>query len=350
MKTEWLIYGANGYTGRLIAKRAQELGKTPVLGGRNRESVTRLANELGLKHDVFAVSDPNEVAAHLKKYAVVLHCAGPFEFTSPTMVEGCLIAKCHYLDITGEIGVLDSLLKQGDRFAAEGITVIPGVGFDVVPTDCVAARLKALLPNATKLTLAFQATGGPSRGTMSTMIEKMGHGSYQRKNGKFVAVPAGSRTRRVRFKNDEKLCVQIPWGDVASAFYTTGIPNIEVFTTATTPMVLAMKGMGIAKPLLDLPIAKKALRRLAGNSGDGPSPEVRKQSFCRVWGQVENDKGEKKELRLQTPNGYDLTVESSLAAVDRIIGGKVPAGAWTPSVAFGSDFVFSLPGVAELAN
>ncbi len=350
MKTDWLIYGANGYTGRLIAERAKELGLKPNLGGRNREAVSRLANELGLPHDVFGLTTPNEAAEHLKKYGAVLHCAGPFEFTSPTMVEGCLVAKCNYLDITGEITVLDSLLKQSERFAAEGISVIPGVGFDVVPTDCAAAKLKAMLPDATRLTLAFQAGGRPSRGTMATMIEKMGHGSVQRTNGKLVRVPMGARTRHVRFATTEKLCVQIPWGDVASAFYSTGIPNVEVFTATTAPMVAAMKAMGFAKSMLDLPIAKYAMRRLAGNSGDGPSAEVRGQTFSRVWGEVENEKGERREIRLQTPNGYSLTVESSLAAVQLVIAGKVPPGAWTPSKAFGADFVFGLPGVKSLPN
>src|SRR5687768_4974167 len=135
MNKGWLIYGANGYTGRLIAERAKQLGLQPVLGGRGREAVTALAKELGFEHDVFPCGDPREMAEHLKKYAAVLHCAGPFEFTSPSMVEACLLSKCHYLDITGEIAVLDSLLRQSDRFKTEGIAVLPGVGFDVVPTD-----------------------------------------------------------------------------------------------------------------------------------------------------------------------------------------------------------------------
>jgi len=349
MKKDWLLYGANGYTGKLIAQRAKERGLTPVLGGRNKEAVVKLANELGLRHDVFECSDPKEVAAHLEKYGAVLHCAGPFQFTSRAMVEGCVLAKCHYLDITGEISVLDSLLKQSDRFAAAGIAVIPGVGFDVVPTDCAALKLKAALPSATKLTLAFLATGRPSRGTLSTMIEKLGSGSCQRKDGKIIAVPMGSRTRYVKFTTNDSLCVQIPWGDVASAYYSTGIGNIEVFTASNAAMVAIMKGMMIAKPILEAPVAKKALKKLVGNSGGGPSAEVRRNTFCRVWGEVENDKGERKQIMLQTPNGYDLTVESSLAAVVQVIEGKVAPGAWTPSKAFGPEFVYGLPGVKELS-
>ncbi len=348
-KGEWLIYGANGYTGNLIARRCKEIGITPVLGGRNAETVKKLADELGFKSHIFSCTKADDVARELKNYALVLHCAGPFIYTSPIMTDACAQSGCSYLDITGEIAVLDSLLQQNERFKKAGIVVIPGVGFDVVPTDCVAAKLKTMLPSATHLVLGFQATGRPSRGTMTTMVDKMDAGSCRRVGGKLQKTSLGSRVKNVRFLEKEKLCVGIPWGDVASAYYTTGIGNIEVFSTSTPTMLGVVRVMGRMRPLLAFPPLKAVIKKFLGASGVGPSPEVRATTFCRIWGEVSDGVGNKKEMRLQTPNGYDLTVESSLYAVKAVLSGKVEPGAWTPSKAFGAEFVMGLPGVKELA-
>lgn len=345
---KWLLYGANGFTGKLIAEQAKREGLTPVLGGRNAAAIEALAKTLGFKSQVFACTSVDDVARELEGYSAVLHCAGPFAYTSPVMTQACAKAKCHYLDITGEMGVLESLLSQNTHFREAGISVLPGVGFDVVPTDCVAAMLKESLPLADTLTLAFQATGRMSRGTLSTMIDNLEAGSCRRVFGKFQKTALGERVKHVAFLDKEKLCVGIPWGDVASAYYSTAIPNIEVYNATQPAALTAMRVTNHLRPLLGMRPVKSLFQKMAGPSGDGPSAETRASTFCRVWGEVSEPNGGKKVMRLQTPNGYDLTVHSALAILKAVLEGKVKPGAWTPSQAMGPEFVLTLPGVKRI--
>ena len=349
-KATWLIYGANGFTGKLIAEQAKREGLTPVLGGRNTAAIEGLAKALGFKAHVFACTSADAVAKELEGYAAVLHCAGPFAYTSPVMTQACAKAKCHYMDITGEMTVLESLLSQSEFFKEAGIAVMPGVGFDVVPTDCVAAMLKQSLPLADTLTLAFQATGRMSRGTLSTMIDNLESGSCRRVFGKFQKTALGERTKHIQFLDKEKLCVGIPWGDVASAFYSTAIPNIEVYNASKPAAVQIMRLANHLRPVLGMKPVKNLFQKMVGPSGDGPSAEVRAATFCRVWGEVSEPNGGTKVMRLQTPNGYDLTVNSALAVMKATLAGKVKPGAWTPSQAMGPEFVLTLPGVKRLES
>ena len=153
---QWMIYGANGYTGRLIAQEAKARGLSPVLAGRS-DAVAALARQLGLAHRRFDLDDRDAVRGGLDGIGLVLHCAGPFSATAAPMLEGCLAVGAHYLDITGEIDVFAHCHAQHARAQTAGIVVLPGAGFDVVPTDCLAAQLKRELPSATHLVLAFDA-------------------------------------------------------------------------------------------------------------------------------------------------------------------------------------------------
>src|SRR5580765_7458313 len=155
MSAHWMIYGANGYTGRLAARLAKDSKLSPVLAGRHAEHIRPLARELGLESRVFDLDDPAVATANLQGVAAVLHCAGPFSATSRPMLTACLRATTHYLDITGEIPVFEDIHSREREIIEAGIIAIPGVGFDVVPTDCLAAMLKRELPSATHLKLAF---------------------------------------------------------------------------------------------------------------------------------------------------------------------------------------------------
>ncbi len=170
MSANLLLYGANGYTGDLIARLAVNQGLRPILAARNSQKVALLATELGLEYRAFALDDM-AIDSALADIAVVLHCAGPFSQTSAPMVAGCLRSQAHYLDITGEISVFEEVAAQDSRAKTAGVMLLPGVGFDVVPSDCLAAHLKRRLPSATQLAIGFQALGRVSRGTATTMVE-----------------------------------------------------------------------------------------------------------------------------------------------------------------------------------
>ena len=227
-----LIYGSTGYTGRLIVAEALARGLRPTLAGRSADAVRAQAQSLGLEWRAARIDDPAGLGAALSGAAVVLHCAGPFAHTWRAMSDACLRSGAHYLDITGEIAVFEGLASRDAEARAAGIMLLPGVGFDVVPSDCLAAHLARRLPSAVRLTLAFRSLGGTSRGTRMTMIEKLGSPGAIRRNGKIVPVPQAWRTRRIDF-GDGKLrdATTIPWGDVSTAFHSTGIPNIEVYVS-----------------------------------------------------------------------------------------------------------------------
>jgi short subunit dehydrogenase-like uncharacterized protein len=229
-KGNFLIYGANGYTGELITQFAVEGGMKPILAGRNAIAVEALAKKHHLEYKVFSLDETDRLDSALQEVDVVLHCAGPFSLTARKMVEGCLRNKKHYTDITGEIAVFEACAALDGKAQEAGIMIMPGVGFDVVPTDCLAVHLKNRLSSTTRLSLAFYGGGRLSHGTQSTMVMNIGKGGAIRSDGKIMRVPAAWKAKEIDFGEVTKTGVTIPWGDVATAYYSTGIPNIEVFT------------------------------------------------------------------------------------------------------------------------
>jgi saccharopine dehydrogenase (NAD+, L-lysine-forming) len=340
----WLIYGANGYTGRLTAERAAAEGELPILAGRREAPVRELAERLDLPWRAFGLDDAAELEAQLRDVDLVLHCAGPFSATSRPMVQACLATRTHYLDITGEIAVFEGVLAQDARAKEAGVVLLPGAGFDVVPSDCLAAALAAALPGAVQLELAFATLGGRlSPGTTKTMLEGLPHGGCVRKDGRLTSVPAAHRTRSVPFARKARPCVAIPWGDVSTAYHSTGIPNIVVFTAQPRLMTAAMKASRPFAGLLRSPRVQSFLRAAVDRFVHGPSEEERRAARTELWGAVTDAEGRRVEGTLEVPEGYSFTVDASLVIAERVLAGDVAPGAWTPSCAFGAEFVTTLP-------
>ncbi len=341
-----LIYGANGYTGELVAEEAVRRGLRPILAGRNAEAVGALAVRLELDSRVFSLDDAAALAEGLEGVAAVLHCAGPFIRTSKPMIAACLANGAHYLDITGEIGVFESVQRRGDEAREAGVALIPGVGFDVVPTDCLAARLAAALPDATHLTLAFTSEGGStSRGTMKTMVESLPYAGAVREDGRIVPVPMAMDARKFDFTCGSRWAMTIPWGDVSTAFHTTGIPNIRVYSGAPPSAIKRMRRMRPLLPLAGLTPVKRLAQWWIGRTVTGPDEEVRNTARVCLWGQVRNDAGDARQATMETPEGYAFTALASVECAARVLDGAVEPGAWTPARAFGADLAFGLRGV-----
>lgn len=341
----WLIYGANGYTGRLTAEEAVRRGMRPVLAGRNQAQVSGLAERLGLEARVFALDDPAEVRAGLEGQRLVLHCAGPFSETSQPMIEACLDVRAHYLDITGEISVFENAHRQAEDARRADVVLIPGTGFDVVPSDCLAARLVEALPAATRLQLAFEASGGPSPGTAKTSVEGLGKGGCVRRDGKMKRVPLGWKTRRVPFAHAERTGVTIPWGDVFTAFISTGVPDIEVYMSVPPATASRLRRLRWLQPLLGLAPVQSFMKRRIGKTVRGPSDETRAASRSELWGEATSADGRSVSATLSGPNGYDLTVSASLGIVAWLLENDVEGGYYTPSLLMGADYAATLPGV-----
>jgi short subunit dehydrogenase-like uncharacterized protein len=342
--SDWMIYGANGYTGELVAEEAVGRGMRPVLAGRREEALRPLAEKLGCEHRVFELSSGDEVARHLDGVRAMLLCAGPFSRTSKPALDGCLAARVHYLDITGEIAVFEACQARRHEAAAAGCVVLPGVGFDVVPTDCLAASLALLLPDASELALAFHAGSTSSRGTARTMLEGVPQGGAIRKGGVITKVPLGWKTATIPFHDKSRLAVTIPWGDVSTAFYSTGIPDIEVYVAQPPSNIRAMKMMRPFGKLLGLSPVQRLIARRIDARAPGPDATARAKGRSELWGRARNPSGGEVEGTLTTPEGYRLTVLTALASVQRLLAGGVTPGAHTPSTAFGADFITSIEG------
>jgi short subunit dehydrogenase-like uncharacterized protein len=345
---DYLIYGANGYTGGLIAREAVVRGQRPVLAGRNAAAVAAAAARLGLEHRVFGLDKPEEVRAGLAGMTAVLHCAGPFAHTAGPMVDACLEARVHYLDITGEIGVFEMLAARDSEAMAAEVLLLPGAGFDVVPSDCLAGHLKRRLPSATRLTLAFQAPGRLSRGTATTVVENLPRGGAVRQDGELVRVPPAWRTREIDFGQGPVSAVTIPWGDLATAYRSTGIGDIEVYMAVSRWRRRLMRAGRLLGGLLGAAWVQGLLKNRIRAGPPGPSDEERARGQTLLWGEVTDGAGKRAVSRLRGPEGYTFTVRAALAAVTRVLEGDAPSGYQTPSLAYGPDFVLELPGVERL--
>ena len=340
----WLLYGATGYTGELIAREACRRGQRPILAGRNAAVVERLARELGCEWRSFALDDANALGAGLAGASLVLHCAGPFSITAEPMMRACLAARAHYLDITGEIDVFERAHGLDAAAREAGVLLCPGVGFDVVPSDCLAAQIKAALPDASHLALGFDSRSAPSRGTAKTMIESLRERSKIRVDGRIVSIPLASRVREIDFGEGPRSAVAIPWGDVSTAFYTTGIPNIEVYIPSSPRAIRRMRRLDRWRGILSLGPVQSWLKRRVDRAAPGPDAEQREQTPVLLWGEGRNATGRTVVGRLRVANGYTTTVHSSLLIVEHTLGGATPTGYRTPSQVVGADFVGRLPG------
>jgi len=338
-----LLYGATGFTGKLIAREARTMGAGVVLAGRNPKTLKAVAKKLDLDWRAFDLKDRARLDAALKGVSVVLNAAGPFSATARPVADGCLASGAHYLDITGEIDVFEALFARDAEAKRAGVTLMPGVGFDVVPSDCLAAHLKRRLPDATHLTLYLSAGLNASRGTLKTMIESVADGARARRNGRLVTI-AKPHTGSCDFGRGLRPTIQVAWGDVSTAFHSTGIPNIDVHIEAAPPLQALAWTPGLIRSLFALSPAQQLLKSLVDFQPEGPTDEARLRGRGVLVG-VARNKRETVRARLTTPEGYTLTARTSLDAAMRVAAGDLKPGFQTPSLAFGPDYILGFEGV-----
>jgi short subunit dehydrogenase-like uncharacterized protein len=329
----------------LIAREAVVRGQRPILAGRNAAAVSELASQLGLEHRIFSLEDATATRAGLEGMTAVLHCAGPFAHTAGPMADACLEARVHYLDITGEISVFEMLAARDTEAMAAGIMLLPGAGFDVVPSDCLAAHLHRRLSEAMHLVLGIHGIGRFSRGTATTIIENLHGGGVIRRGGVLTNVPAAWRTRDIDFGEGPRLAVTIPWGDVSTAYRSTGIGDIEVYSAVSRGQLRLMRLSRYFGWALRSPFVQGLLKRRIQAGPTGPTDEERAKGRTFLWGEVSDRAGRRAVSRLRGPEGYTFTMLTALAAVARVLAGDAPPGYQTPSLAYGPDFVLEVPGV-----
>ncbi len=343
-QTPLVIYGAYGFTGELITENAVKKGWKPLLAGRNEEKLKALASRFGLEYAVFDVNEKEKLLAALQGKKALLNCGGPFSHTYRQMIKACLQTQTHYLDITGEIAVFEGCARKSDEAKKAGIMLLPGTGFDVVPTDCLGAYLKQQLPDATELKLAFTNLGSMSRGTILTIVEGLGEGGAVRKNGKIISVPHGYKTREFPLGEKNMLCATIPWGDVSTAYYSTAIPDIEVYVSVSPSMLHGMKLGNYFKWLLSASLVQNYLKAKVNSRKAGPDENERKKGYSILYGEVKNKKGEKRSAGLETPEGYTLTADTAVIIAEKVLNGNFKTGFMTPSLAYGADLILEAEG------
>lgn len=332
-----MIYGATGYTGKLVAAEAARQNLNVILAGRSEDKVKAVATPLNLPYRAFDLSDNARIVESIADCAVVLHIAGPFSATSAPMVKACLEAKVHYLDITGEIAVFEGCAAQDQAAKDAGIMIMPGTGFDVIPSDCLAKYVGEQMTDATSLKIFISGLGGASQGTMKSAVESLGKKTLVRRGGKIVETDHLSAERD--FGSGVKPCAAISWGDVSTAFYSTGIPDIEVYFEAQGPIASMSKMGPVTRAILRQGFVQNFIKGRIDKMPAGPTDEERAAGYTVLLGEATNAKGEKFTARLQTPDGYTLTMISGLEVAKRARAGDFEAGFQTPSNVYGADFI-----------
>ncbi|QGY03144.1 NAD(P)H-binding protein [Methylobacterium mesophilicum SR1.6/6] len=344
--TAIMIYGATGYTGRLLAEHAVGQGLRPILAGRDPEKLRPLAARLGLAWRASRLDDPDGLRAALADVAVVIHAAGPFSKTARPMAEACLAVGAHYSDITGEISVLEALAARDADAKAAGIVLLPAAGFDVVPSDCLAAHVAARLPGANRLRISIGGFGGFSRGTARTMAEGIAWGTRVRRGGRIVELPSPPRGS-ADFGRGSRRTVGLGLGDVSSAWYSTGVPDIDVYFEAFPAMAAAAGLPAGLRRIIAAETAQRLINRGIDRLPEGPSAAARASARSTFLAEAWDATGRRVASRMETPEGYTLTVRTALEVARRLAAGAVAAGFHTPVTAFGADFILGFPDVVR---
>lgn len=340
-----IVYGSYGYTGRLIIDECRKENLNVLLSGRNADKLKDQSAESGYPFEVVDIDEPEKLRQVLKKGDLVIHCGGPFRYTAQKMADACLETQTHYTDITGECDVFETLSTYHNKAVQAGIVIMPGTGFDVVPSDCLAVHLKNRLPSATHLQLAFAMSGGGlSRGTSKTMIEGLGHGSMIRQNGKLTAIGLGEKVMTIDFGPFKRTAMCIPWGDISTAWRSTRIPNIEVYSAVPDKTIRMAKLSRWINPVLRLRSVKNFLLNKVDQRPDGPDESKRQKGRSYLWGKVTDASGRTVEAKLETISGYLLTAKTSVRIAHHFLRGEQRPGYHTPAEYFGEDLILQIDG------
>lgn len=343
----WMLYGAYGYTGTLLAEEAVRRGHRPLLAGRNAAKLEPLARRLGLDYVAFDLQDEARSVQNLAAVELVLHAAGPFVLTSTPMQRACLVSGTSYLDITGEIPVFEQTFGQDEVARKRKIALISGAGFDVIPSDCLARYVAERVPGAVELETGIAAVARASAGTAKSMLEIFAAGGLVRRAGVLQPFPLGAGLRRIRFAHGEHLALPIPWGDLSTAYRTTGIPNITTYLAVppgSIPMLQVM--LPLSRPWLAFTPLRRWLQQVIAWTTAGPDANFREQGRSYLWARATDASGHAAEAWLETLEAYKFTALAGVRCVERVLAER-PVGALAPAQVLGADFVLEIEGTTR---
>ena len=343
----FLIYGANGYTGKLVAEAAVEKGYKPLLAGRSEAAVKAIAHRLQLPYQIVDLNNCKQLDQLLQQVPFVIHAAGPFKHTAQQMVEACIRTRRHYIDVNGDIAVFEFIRGYHDAALAANIMLLPGAGFDVVPSDCAAMLAARLCPGATHLRVAFCSEGnaGLSHGTATTMLTKLGEGCIVREAGALKHKPLGHKSQWLQFMHGKRFVMTLGWGDVSTAYVSTGISNIETYTGIKPSTHRWLKMQGIFNWVLRMGMIRNYIQRRIDALPAGPDAEQRSNSNTYFNVQATAPGGKTATVLLKGPNGYTITADACILLAVKFLAQNFKPGYQTPATAYGEDLVMELPGI-----
>lgn len=345
MNGSWMIYGATGFAGTLIAEEAVRHGLSPILAGRNAEKLSTLAERLGLKWVAFSLDDESALHEAAESVDLVLHTAGRFAETCASMMDACLAAKAHYLDISNEISVLQAAKSRHHLAEKIGVSIIPGVGFGTVASSCLARHVCEQTGEPILLEIIISPyVSERSVGATKSTLKTIALGGYVRRSGILESIPFGSGTKRIRTYYVDGNVLPVPSGDLEAAYLATGIANITVFMTMPIPPILAR----LILPSVQKLLSWSSLRELIFSWLDRrPTSSLVKPVDTNrrswLWARAVDRHGNAVEAMLETGEGYAFTASASILAVKWVLG-RHSAGANSPATAFGADFVLQIKG------
>jgi short subunit dehydrogenase-like uncharacterized protein len=343
----FLIYGGNGYTAALLAQEALARGMRPVLCGRDVGRTKQAAERFGLDHRVARLDAARELERALRGVSVVMNAAGPFSETTAPLVEACLDNGVHYLDVTGEAETLDFVSRKHAEARASGIMLMPGVGFDVVPSDCLARHVVDQLARPCRLSIGITGLRSASRGSARTTIDQIGKKVLVRRGGRLCTVAPASLERSFDYGAGPSASLAVSWADVVSAYYSTGVPDIDVYFEATPAVRAALVTSRHLGWMMGSAPVQRYLKTWTRFLPEGPDEEERRTATAVVVAEAEDAEGRRATARLRTPEVYKFTAMTGAAVAERVLAGDWQAGFQTPSRVYGADFVLSFPGVSR---
>jgi short subunit dehydrogenase-like uncharacterized protein len=343
-KAALVIYGATGYSGRLIVQHALSRELRPVIAGRNPHAVASMAAEYGLEWRTARLDDPDDLRSLTASAAALLNAAGPFATTSAPLIDACITTQTHYLDIAGEPGVIEATMGWHSAAVRRGVMLMPAVGFEVVASDCLAAHVGRKLPGARALKLGFDKSQPSSIGSLKTCVEMSGQGVLVRRQAKLVRVAPGALAHHFDYGHGPQLSLPVSLGDVSSAYFSTGIPDIETYLCATLPVWCAITANQYWGWLLSSPPWQALLKAQMDCLVSDPSPEARSAGWAAVVAEATDAGGRCARSRLRTGDAYSFTAASAVGVAEKCLAGEWKPGFQTPSRMYGADFALSFGG------
>jgi short subunit dehydrogenase-like uncharacterized protein len=347
MAGRFLIYGGNGYTAALLAGEELARGMRPILCGRDAERTKQAAERFGLEHRVARLDAARDLENALRGVGVVVNAAGPFSETTAPLLEACLDNGVHYLDVSGEAETLDFVSRKHAEARAAGVMLMPGVGFDVVPSDCLARHVVDQLARPSRLSIGLTGLRSASRGSARTTIDQIGKKVLVRRGGRLCTVAPASLERSFDYGAGPSASLAVSWADVVSAYYSTGVPDIDVYFEATPAVRAALVTSRHLGWMMGSAPVQRYLKTWTRFLPEGPGEEERRTATAVVVAEAEDADGRRATARLRTPEVYTFTAMTGAAVAERVLAGDWQPGFQTPSRVYGADFVLSFPGVSR---